>query len=109
MSTAPAKPETARYLQVYRASVPEANVERLLEIRGDAIAEAQRLCPHLLDAELIRLNDETWLDILTWDRPNGEEALMAQAEHFSVLTEMHGLLVDVTGPDLGVIVHSTRP
>jgi hypothetical protein len=38
----------AEYLQVWKARVDEANVERLLELRPAAIAEAQRLCPELL-------------------------------------------------------------
>jgi hypothetical protein len=39
-------------------------VERLLEVRPAAIAEAQRLCPELLRADLVRLEDGTWLDVL---------------------------------------------
>jgi len=41
------------YLQVFRARVPEASVATLLEIRPAAIAEAQRLCPELLGAQLV--------------------------------------------------------
>ena len=35
----------AEYLQVWRARVPDVNVEPLLAIRPAAIAEAQRLAP----------------------------------------------------------------
>ena len=44
-------------------------MERLLELGPAAIAEAQRLCPELLGAELVRLEDGTWLDVLRWSRP----------------------------------------
>jgi hypothetical protein len=98
----------SRYLQIFRASVPQANVERLLAVRPEAIAEAQRLCPALIDAELVKFQDGTWLDILTWDQPNGEELLMARASEFVVLPEMHGLLTDVSVPEFGEIQHSTH-
>jgi hypothetical protein len=47
----------AEYLQVWRARVREGNVERLLDVRPAAIAEAPRLCPELLGANLVRLED----------------------------------------------------
>ena len=53
------------YLQIFRARVPEESVAALLEIRPAAIAEARRLCPELLRAQLVRLDDTTWLDVLT--------------------------------------------
>jgi hypothetical protein len=59
----------AECLQIFRARVPQASVAALLEIRPPAIAEAQRLCPELLGAQLVRLDDTTRLDVLTWSRP----------------------------------------
>ncbi len=38
----------SEYLQVWHARVPEHNVERLLELRPAAIAEARRRCPELV-------------------------------------------------------------
>jgi hypothetical protein len=61
----------AEYLQVWKARVDEANVERLLELRPAAIAEAQRLCPELLAAELVHLEDGTWLAVLRCSRADG--------------------------------------
>lgn len=83
-----------RYLQVWRAKVAEANVEPLLTLRPEAIAEAKRLCPELLSAELVRIGDGTWLDVLTWSVPDGEERLMARADQFEALRRMHGFLED---------------
>jgi len=40
------------YLQVWRARVADGSVERLLELRPAAIAEAQGLCPELRAADL---------------------------------------------------------
>jgi hypothetical protein len=56
----------AEHRQIFRVRVPETSVPMLLEIRPAAIAEAQRLCPALLRAELVRLEDGSWLDLLTW-------------------------------------------
>jgi hypothetical protein len=92
------------YLQVWRANVAEASVERLLELRPAAIAEAQRLCPELLGADLVRLEDGTWLDVLRWSCPDGEERLMAHAEQFDAVEKMHALLEDATQVGRGEIV-----
>lgn len=90
-----------RYVQIIRTEVPEANVSRLLKVHGDAIAEAKRLCPLLTGAELIQLGGREWLHVLTWSEPNGEAALMGQAEHFKSLTEMHSLFGDAHKSEVG--------
>ncbi len=95
------------YLQVFRARVPDESVATLLDIRPSAIAEAQRLCPELLRAELVRLEDGTWLDVLTWSRADGEQRLMERAAEFDAVTKMHDLLVDVDEPLRGEIVHTS--
>ena len=94
------------YLQIFRARVPEASVAAVLEIRPAAIAEAQRLCPELLRAQLVRLTDGTWLDVLTWSRPDGEQRLLERAAEFDAITRMHDLLVDVEQPLRGEILHT---
>ena len=82
------------YLQIWRATVADGGEERLLAVRPAAIAEAKRLCPELLRADLVELGDGTWLDVLTWSVPDGEERLMARAEEFRELHAMHHLLED---------------
>ena len=82
------------YLQVWRAKVAAGDEEQLLAVRPAAIAEAKRLCPELLRADLVWLGDGTWLDVLTWSVPDGEERLMARAEEFRELHAMHHLLED---------------
>ena len=94
------------YLQIFRASVPEASVAALLEIRPAAIAEAKRLCPELLRVQLVRLTDGTWLDVLIWSRPDGEQRLMERAAQFDAITGRHDLLVDMEAPLRGAIVHT---
>ena len=92
------------YVQVWRAKVADENVERLLAVRPAAIAEAQRLCPELRRAELVRVGDGTWLDVLRWSVPDGEERLMARAEEFQALHTMHELLEDAEPIGRGEVV-----
>lgn len=92
------------YVQVWRAKVAEDSVRALLSVRPAAIAEAQRLCPELLRAELVRAGDGTWLDVLHWSVPDGEERLMARAEHFDALHTMHGFLEDAEQIGRGEVV-----
>jgi hypothetical protein len=82
------------YLQVWRAKVAAGDEEQLLAVRPAAVAEAKRLCPELLRADLVSLGDGSWLDVLTWSVPDGEERLMARAEEFRELHAMHDLLED---------------
>ena len=96
------------YLQVWRARVADADVERLLTVRPAAIAEAQRLCPELLRADLVQLGDGTWLDVLTWSRADGAERLMAHAEEFDALHAMHALLEDADEVGRGEIMAAAR-
>jgi hypothetical protein len=92
------------YLQVWRANVADGRVERLLELRPAAIAEAQRLCPELLAADLVRLDDGSWLDVLRWSCPDGEERLMQHADQFDAVQKMHELLEDAVQVGRGEIV-----
>jgi hypothetical protein len=94
----------AEYLQVWRANVAEGSVARLLELEPAAIAEAQRLCPDLLGADLVRLEDGTWLHVLRWSRADGEERLMAHADRFDAVEKMHALLEDAEQVGRGEIV-----
>jgi hypothetical protein len=96
----------AEFVQVWRATVAEADVAPLLTVRPAAIAEAKRLCPELLRADLVRAGDGTWLDVLTWSVPDGEERLMAEADQFDALNRMHGYLEDAEPIGRGEVVTS---
>ena len=72
----------------------EDDMERLLAIRPDAIAEATRLGPEQASAELVDLGDGLWLDVLRWSVPDGEQRLMAHVDEFDALHKMHVLLTD---------------
>ena len=94
----------AEYMQVWQANVADGSVERLLELEPVAIAEAQRLCPELLGADLVRVEDGTWLHVLRWSSADGEERLMAHAAKFDAVEKMHALLEDATLIGRGEII-----
>jgi hypothetical protein len=94
----------SEHVQVWKARVAEDDVEQLLVVRPAAVAEAKRLCPALLRAELVRVGDGTWLDVLTWSAADGEEQLMAHAEDFDALHRMHALLQDAEQVGRGEVV-----
>lgn len=94
-------------IEIYRAKIDPANVERLLEIRADAVAEFQAQVPELVRADLVALDDETWLDVLVWSEPVDEERVGRAAMAAPAAAEMHGLMTEVLGHDRGEIVHST--
>ena len=94
------------FVQVWRAKVAEPDVEPLLAVRPSAIEEAKRLCPELVRADLVRVGDGVWLDVLTWSVADGEERLMAKAEEFDALHRMHGYLESAEQVGRGEVVAS---
>ncbi len=93
----------SEYVQVWQAKVADEAVEQLLAVRPAAIAEAMRLCPELVGADLVDIGGGQWLDVLRWTCPDGEERLMGKAEEFQALNEMHGLLEDATQIGRGAV------
>ena len=95
-------------IEIYRAKIDPANVDRLLEIRADAVAEFQEQVPELIQADLVRLEDDVWLDVLTWSTSVEDQRISQAASAAPKSAEMHSLITDVLGHDKGEIVHSNR-
>jgi len=94
-------------IEIYRAKIDPANVDRLLEIRADAVAEFQQQVPELLGASLVRLEDDVWLDVLTWSAPVDGERISQAASAAPKSAEMHSLLTEILGHDVGEVAHSS--
>jgi hypothetical protein len=94
-------------LEIYRAKIDPASVERLLEIRADAVAQFRQQAPELLRAELVHLQDDVWLDVLVWSTELDEERISQAAAAAPASVEMHGLIAGVLAHERGEIVHST--
>ncbi|GAB3953681.1 hypothetical protein GCM10029976_094340 [Kribbella albertanoniae] len=95
-------------VQVFRAKIDPENVAHLLQVRPAAIAQAQAACQALVRAELVRLDDDVWLDILIWSEPDGPEQLMKHAAELPLLAEMHSLVGEMLWAESGELAHSTQ-
>jgi hypothetical protein len=93
-------------IEIYRVRIDPANVKRLLEIHGAAVAEFQEQVPELVRADLVRLDGDVWLDILTWSEPVEPDRIDAAAQCTPTAAEMHGLMAQELGHDRGELVHS---
>jgi hypothetical protein len=96
--------EMTEYLTVWRAKVVDGDVKPLLDVEPKAIAEAKRLCPDLLGADLVNLGDGTWFHVLRWSAPDGTGRLMARAEEFDVVHTMLGYVPDADVAGHGEVV-----
>lgn len=94
-------------IEIYRARIDPANVERLLAIRDAAVAEFQREIPELVQAELVRLDGDVWLDVLTWSEAVDEERIAQASQRTPAAAEMHGLMTEMLGHDRGEVVRSS--
>jgi hypothetical protein len=94
-------------IEIYRARIDPASVERVLEIRDAAVAEFREQVPELLQADLVRLDGDTWLDILTWSEPVAGERIEQAAACTPSSTEMHALMDEVLAHDSGELVRSS--
>lgn len=79
-------------IEIYRVRIDPANVERLLAIREAAVAEFRERVPELEKAELVRLDDGTWLDVITWSEPVDAERVGEAAMCTPASAEMHSLI-----------------
>jgi hypothetical protein len=106
MHTHRGKETAVPIIEIYRVRIDPANVERLLEIRDAAVAEFRAQVPELLQADLVRLDGDVWLDILRWSEPVDPERIESSAACTPTSAEMHGLIADALGHDRGELVHS---
>jgi hypothetical protein len=105
MHTQRPKEPAVPIIEIYRVRVDPASVERLLEIHDVAVAEYQEHIPELLGIELVRLDEDTWLDIIRWSGPVDPQRLEAACG--ARAAEVHALMADELGHDRGELVHSS--
>ena len=93
-------------IEVYRVRVDRADVARLLEVRGAALAEFREPVPELRQADLVRLDDDVWLDIRTWMKAV-DPATVRAAQRLPIYAEMQPLMSAQLRHDRGERVHAT--
>jgi hypothetical protein len=94
-------------IEVHRVRVGPANVARLLEVRGAALAEFREQVPELRQADLVRLDDDVWLDIRTWMKAVDPATVGRAAQRLPTYAEMQSLMSAQLGHDRGERVHTT--
>lgn len=72
------------FYQVVHARVLDGHEQAMLELRPRFIAAMRAAVPGLIDAHLIRLDDGTWLDIVSW---RSREAAAAVDDGHAVVPE----------------------
>jgi hypothetical protein len=93
-------------VEIYRVKVDPARVGRLLQIHDQAVAEYQEQVPELVGIELVRLDDETWLDIIRWSAPVDPQRLEAAACS-PAASEVHEIMAQELAHDRGELVHNS--
>jgi hypothetical protein len=93
-------------IEIFRVRIDPANVDRLLEIHDAAVAEFQQQVPELLGIDLVRLDDDVWLDIIRWSETADPERLAAASACTPTAAELHALMGEKVGHDRGELVHS---
>jgi hypothetical protein len=97
--------ETAMSIvEIYRVRVDPARVGRLLEIHDQAVAEYREQVPELEGIELVRLDDESWLDMIRWSGPVDAQRLEAAACS-PAAAEVHEIMAQELAHYRGELVH----
>lgn len=94
------------YTDVFQATLDPAKAERLLIVRAAAMEQLAARVPSFVRADLVRLDERTWLDILVWSAETGAQDAMAAAADIPALVEMHELMDEVTRHEQGVVAHT---
>ncbi len=93
-------------VDLFHATIPAGDAERLLRVRGPAIAQLRERCPGLRRAELVRVDATTWVDVLVWDSPGDAAAAADQLAAIPALREMHALAGTPTAHVRGSLEHA---
>jgi hypothetical protein len=94
------------FIDVFQATVDPKQVEHLLSVRTEAMAGLVERVPSFVRADLVRIDDRTWLDILVWNSETGVQEAMAAADEIPALVEMHNLMHEVTRHERGAVAHA---
>jgi hypothetical protein len=76
----------------------------MLALRPDFLAAMRRAVPGLVDARLVRLEDGTWLDVVSWASQAGAEAALAAHEQVPEAAEMGTYISEILAIQQGTVV-----
>ena len=81
--------------EVVRSRVRAGAEPEMLAARPGMIDAVRSRCPGMLDAQLVHLDDGTWMDIVTWESREAAERAAAQFPAIPEATAMSALLDEV--------------
>ena len=94
-------------IEIHRLRIDRANVARLQQLRGAAIRELRDQIPELWQADLVRLDDDVWLDIRTWSSPVDPARLAHAEQRTTAIGEFESLITARLGHHSGERIHTT--
>lgn len=88
--------------EVVRSKVRPGREGEMLELRPRMIAAVRERFPELLDAQLVRMEDGTWMDLVSWSSREAAEKAAAAMEDIPEAAAMAGLLEEIVSFEHGV-------
>jgi hypothetical protein len=92
------------YLEIVHARIRPGAEQDMLALRPDFLAAMRRAVPGLVDARLVRLEDGTWLDVVTWASQADAKAAVAAHEQVPEAAQMGTYITEILGIQQGVVV-----
>ncbi len=89
--------------EVVRSRVQAGREEEMLALRPAMIAAVKGRFPDLLDAQLVRMDDGTWLDVVRWRSRESAEQATASFGEIPEARQMSALIEEVLSFDHGVL------
>ena len=81
--------------EVVHSRIRDGAEADMLALRPAMIKAVRDRCPGMLDAQLVHLDDDTWLDIVTWDSREAAERASAQFPAIPEAGAMASLLEEI--------------
>jgi hypothetical protein len=94
-------------IEIHRLRLDRADVARLLQLRGAAMGRLRDQVPELWQADLVRLDDDVWLDIRTWSGPVDPARIGRAEERTAAIAEFESLITARLDHYSGERIHTT--
>lgn len=83
------------FLEVFHARVEPALEDQMVRRRPELLAAIREALPGLRQARLVKLDDGTWLDMLSWESREAADAATARLGEIPAAGELHGYVEEV--------------
>jgi hypothetical protein len=94
----------SQLLEVHKATVDPANAAALVALRPRLIDAVRAACPGFAGATLVRLDEQTWLDVIEWESAEASAAAREVEAYLPEAAELFSLIQEQLSADVGEIV-----